>query len=99
MSALFALPLALPMIGIETIAQAQAQDQQQDAPAPDITTRQEDDRTVREYRVNGQLYAIEVVPNVGPSYFLVDSNGDGNFQRSPNNTQRIAIPQWTLLRW
>ncbi|PMR77196.1 DUF2782 domain-containing protein [Billgrantia endophytica] len=64
---------------------------------PDITIRQEEDRTIREYRVNGQLYAIEIRPSRGPSYFLVDHDGDGNFERQEGD--RIAIPQWILLSW
>lgn len=71
--------------------------QQQDAVEPDITVRQEEDRTIREYRVNGQLYAIEIQPSVGPSYFLVDDDGDGDFRRS--DSERIAVPNWVLVSW
>ncbi|MCG7601366.1 DUF2782 domain-containing protein [Halomonas sp. McH1-25] len=71
--------------------------QQDNTVEPDITVRQEEDRTVREYRVNGQLYAIEIQPRVGPSYFLVDDDGDGDFRRSDN--ERIAIPSWVLISW
>lgn len=61
---------------------------------PDITIRQEEDRTIREYRVNGELYAIEIRPSSGPSYYLVDHDGDGNFERQEGD--RIAVPQWIL---
>lgn len=61
---------------------------------PDITIRQEEDRTIREYRVNGALYAIEIRPSVGPSYYLVDHDGDGDFERQEGD--RIAVPQWVL---
>lgn len=71
----------------------------QQAVEPDITVRQEDDRVIREYRVNGELYAIEVVPKVGKPYYLVDSDGDGNFERSNIEGQRIKVPQWVLFRW
>lgn len=33
--------------------------------------------TVYEYRVQGQLTMIKVVPARGPTYYLVDRNGDG----------------------
>lgn len=33
--------------------------------------------TVYEYRVQGQLRMVKVVPARGPTYYLVDSNGDG----------------------
>ncbi|MEQ6916508.1 DUF2782 domain-containing protein [Halomonas aquatica] len=61
---------------------------------PDITIRQEEDRMIREYRVNGELYAIEIRPSAGPSYYLVDHDGDGDFERREGD--QIAIPQWVL---
>lgn len=72
--------------------------QQQDAPAPDIKTYQKGEREVQEYRVNGNLYAIKVKPAHGPAYYLVDSDGDGNFHRQ-NDTQRVVVPRWTLGSW
>ena len=88
-----AMLLGLVLLGAPLLTLAQ----QQDSVEPDITVRQEEDRTVREYRVNGQLYAIEIKPKVGPSYFLVDDDGDGDFRRSDN--ERIAIPHWVLVSW
>lgn len=64
---------------------------------PDITIRQEADRTIREYRINGELYAIEIRPASGPAYYLVDQDGDGNFVRQEGD--RIAVPQWVLKRF
>ncbi|WP_106476324.1 DUF2782 domain-containing protein [Phytohalomonas tamaricis] len=94
--ALFILSLVLlaPLGSHHAMAES---DQQ--AAEPDITVRQEDDRMIREYRVNGELYAIEVVPKVGKPYYLVDSDGDGNFERSNIEGQRIKVPQWVLFKW
>jgi len=61
---------------------------------PDITIRQEAERTIREYRINGELYAIEIRPAAGPAYYLVDHDGDGDFARQEGD--RIAVPQWVL---
>ncbi|GAA0582061.1 DUF2782 domain-containing protein [Halomonas salifodinae] len=66
------------------------------AQAPQVTERQEAQRTLREYRLNGQLYAIEVRPAQGEHYFLVDRNGDGNFQRQAGNG--VEIPAWVQER-
>lgn len=76
---------------------AETQQQSQKTPNPEITTRQEQDRTMEEYRINGRLYAIKITPRQGEPYMLVDHNGDGNFQMERN--LHIAVPQWTLLRW
>lgn len=80
-----------------TCAAGAAIAQQASSVEPDITIRQEDDRTIREYRVNGQLYAIEIRPSAGPSYFLLDEDGDGDFERHEGD--RIAIPSWVLVEW
>ena len=92
-----ALMTAVP--GITTVA-AQANDKpaaQGQVPAPEIKTRQENDQTIEEYRIHGKLYAIKITPSHGEPYMLVDHSGDGNFQMERN--LRVAIPEWTLLRW
>jgi len=70
---------------------------------PEVTIIQRKDRTVEEFRVNGQLYMIKVTPKRGRPYFLVDSDGNGNFdmQRTagPDLEPRMLIPSWVLLRW
>ncbi|MDM8348906.1 DUF2782 domain-containing protein [Pseudomonas sp. sp1636] len=71
-----------------------------DAPSaePDITIRQEGDRTIQEYRVNGFLYAIKITPKTGKPYFLVRADGsDGNFVRS--DYPDMLIPSWEIFKW
>ncbi|MFV3305004.1 DUF2782 domain-containing protein [Pseudomonas sp. NY15181] len=71
-----------------------------DAPnaEPDVTIRQEGDKTIQEYRVNGFLYAIKVTPKHGKPYFLVRQDGsDGNFIRSDQPDK--LIPQWQIFSW
>ena len=65
---------------------------------PDVTIRQEGDKTVEEYRLNGFLYAIKVTPKNGAPYFLVAVDDDGNFTRadSPNG---MRIPSWKIFEW
>ena len=55
--------------------------------------------TVEEYRLNGKLYKMRVVPANGPAYFLVDPKGDGNFARVDGPAPTIAVPTWVLLEW
>ena len=65
---------------------------------PDVTIRQEGDRTVEEYRVNGFLYAVKVTPKHGKPYFLVRADGsDGNFIRSDDPD--MLIPSWEIFSW
>lgn len=37
---------------------------------------------VTEYRVAGQLRMVRVQPNRGPTYYLIDRNGDGRLDAS-----------------
>lgn len=67
-------------------------------PEPEITIRQEADRTIEEYRVNGLLYAIKVIPKVGEPYYLVDSEGDGQLDKRQERG-RLSVPSWVLFKW
>uniref|UniRef100_UPI003F9028D0 DUF2782 domain-containing protein n=1 Tax=Halomonas sp. TaxID=1486246 RepID=UPI003F9028D0 len=66
------------------------------AAEPDVTVRQESQRTVKEYRLDGHLFAIEVQPENGKAYVLLDRNGNGNFERvSPG---KVPVPDWVKRR-
>ncbi|PKM29925.1 MAG: DUF2782 domain-containing protein [Gammaproteobacteria bacterium HGW-Gammaproteobacteria-11] len=73
--------------------------QAQDATGePDVVIRQEGDRTVEEYRLNGFLYAIKVTPQNGPPYYLVAVDDEGNFVRS-DQPEGMRIPSWKIFEW
>lgn len=56
--------------------------------------------SISELRINGQLYMIRVTPNKGPSYYLVDSDGDGSLETRRNELDSgLLIPSWVLKRW
>ncbi|SRR5690606_22541102 len=67
---------------------------------PQVTIIQRDDATVEEYRVNGVLYMVKVIPVVGPAYYLVDRDGDGQLESRVNDVTRdIPVPQWLIFSW
>ncbi|MCS5565649.1 MAG: DUF2782 domain-containing protein [Methylococcales bacterium] len=67
---------------------------------PEITIRRRSGKTIQEYRVNGVIYMVKIVPDAGPPYYLVDADGDGNMDVRHSNLERnIKIPQWVLFRW
>lgn len=71
-----------------------------DAPSadPDVTIRQDGDKTIQEYRQNGFLYAIKITPKHGKPYFLVRADGtDDNFIRS--DQPDMLIPAWRIFEW
>jgi hypothetical protein len=67
---------------------------------PDVTIIQRGQERVEEFRMNNQIYMIKITPAKGYPYYLVDTNGDGNFDtRRPQLNSKPVIPEWVLLRW
>lgn len=64
---------------------------------PDVVIVASEERTVYEYRQNGQLRYVRVVPKLGKPYYLVPADptrGQGNLE----NAEKL-VPQWTLLEF
>ena len=67
---------------------------------PDITIVRKGKNTVQEYRRNGQLFMVKVVPDVGPAYYLRDTNGDGKMDvRSNQLVQGADVNMWSIFEW
>ena len=71
---------------------------QEDSPIePDITIKQMEDKVVYEYRVNGFLYAVKVVPKHGKPYYLVAEDNSDNLVRADESGMKI--PKWKIFTW
>jgi len=67
---------------------------------PDITIIRKGKDTIQEYRRNGQLYMVKVIPQVGPPYYFLDSNGDGTLDvKKSDFDKQTNINLWTLFEW
>ena len=67
---------------------------------PEITIIPRGRDVIEEYRIQGRLYMIRVVPSHGVPYYLIDTDGDGNLETRRNAlSQDLRIPGWTLFRW
>lgn len=67
---------------------------------PDITIIRKGKDTVQEFRRNGKLYMVKVVPQVGPAYYLLDTNGDGKLDvKKTDFDKNSQINLWTILEW
>lgn len=67
---------------------------------PQVTIIQDGAETIEEYRLNGKLYMIKVIPNKGRPYYLVDADGDGQMETRRNDLDpNLLIPSWVLFRW
>ncbi|MBE0482856.1 MAG: DUF2782 domain-containing protein [Bacterioplanes sp.] len=69
-----------------------------DVPAETVVIRSDGDNTYYEYRVNGEISEIKVVPKFGKPYYLVPAtHDDGEFVRKDN--PQISVPKWVIFRW
>jgi len=67
---------------------------------PDITIIRKGKKTIQEYRKNGVLYMIKIVPAIGPAYYLLDTDGDGNMDVRRSDLDRgNYVNQWKILEW
>lgn len=97
--------IVAPAFAQEDSAQPSPPPAATDAPAPeedavpDIRIVEKARAQHQEYRLNGRLYMIRVVPKHGKPYYLVDPSGDGLFRRHNGPLEDIAVPQWVLFRF
>lgn len=56
-----------------------------------------EDRTIFEYRQNGVLMMIKVVPKRGRPYYLVPTDGSPHYDDLSN--KKNLYPRWTLIEW
>lgn len=73
-------------------------DDPNDAP-PQVTIKHKGTEKVEEYRTNGHLYMIRVTPANGRPYYLVDTNGNGQFVRQDLLHNGVKPPMWVLHQW
>lgn len=67
---------------------------------PDVTIRRRGEDTVEEYRLNGRLYMVKITPSIGPSYYLIDNDGNGLFDKHMSQVyEDFKVPQWVLFSW
>ena len=69
----------------------------QEARGPDVTLIAGEERTVYEYRQNGKLRMIKVVPKVGKPYFLAPrdpTTGFGDLEQA-----ETLVPRWVLIEF
>ena len=68
---------------------------------PSVIIREEEDRLIEEYSLNGQIYMVKVTPDKGIPYYYLDEDGDGRLELQPGddalNPVRPAF--WRIKEW
>lgn len=61
------------------------------ADAVETTRTESNGDVVSEYRVGGRLAVVKITPVRGPTYYLVDSDGDGRIDRDRDGTRNVPV--------
>lgn len=64
--------------------------------APEITITPSSQGRVVEYRANGKLYMLKIIPRIGKPYYLIDQKGDGQFARQDSLDSGLRPPMWVI---
>lgn len=67
---------------------------------PEVKIIRRRDAVIHEYRINGRLYMVKVVPRVGPPYYLYDRDGSGSLEsRKLQLEPAPVVPNWKIHSW
>ncbi len=92
--------LALAVIGslgVAPAALAATAEEEESLRGPDVTIIAEEARTIYEFRQNGELRMVRVVPDFGKPYYLVPrdpTQGFGDLQRAD-----MLLPSWVIVEF
>lgn len=64
---------------------------------PEVTIIEDGKKRMEIHKINGRVYGIKVIPKNGAPYYLVDTDGTGDFIR--NSTDSMQVPEWVLISW
>ena len=67
---------------------------------PEVTIIHRDDAVIEEYRLNGKMYMVKIIPAIGKPYYIIDRDGDGQMEtRMSEIYDDFNVPQWVLFSW
>ena len=80
--------------------QGPASDDSRNIPEPEVNIIHRKETTIEEYRINGKLRYVKIIPKLGKPYYLVDKDGDGELESRHSDLDGIPpINEWILLQW
>lgn len=59
---------------------------------------QEGDK-IEAIRQGGQVVMLKVTPKDGPTYYLIDTTGNGNWMRRDSLDDGVRVPMWPIKTW
>lgn len=68
-----------------------------DSVQPQVTIRKRGEDVIEEYRLNGRVYKVVVMPVNGAPYTLVDPKGDGKLvPMDQAGSPQLSVPMWEI---
>lgn len=89
--------VALLLVAAGAAGSAHAASEDDSLRGPDVTIIAEEERTIYEFRQNGQLRMVRVVPAFGKPYYLVPrdpTQGFGDLERAD-----MLLPSWVIVEF
>ncbi len=66
---------------------------------PQVTIIKRGEDTIEEYRMNGELYMIKIIPRVGFPYYMVRNPADRVNIHPGAPGSNISVPMWRILEF
>lgn len=63
----------------------------------DIEIVEGEDKTIYEYRQNGRLMMVKIIPKWGKPYYMVPADGSPHY--SDLELRENLYPQWVIIEW
>ena len=67
--------------------------------APSVRIPVQKGDKVEPIRVGGQVVMLKVTPKDGPTYYLIDTTGNGNWMRRDSLDSGVSVPMWPIKTW
>ena len=68
---------------------------------PTVVIREEEDRRIEEYSLDGKVYMVKVTPFKGPPFYYIDTDGDGTLELDERSRalNPVQPAYWKIKEW
>jgi len=66
---------------------------------PSVSIPVQEGDKVEAIRQGGQVVMLKVTPKDGPTYYLIDTTGNGNWMRRDSLDDGVRVPMWPIKTW
>jgi hypothetical protein len=63
---------------------------------PEVTIVDRGETRFQEYRINGKLYKVKVIPKDGAPYYLINETGGDTWRRYDGQDTGFTVPRWVI---